>query len=66
MIVDLACSTGNTAVPWAGARGRTVVGVDVSEAMLRVAGLRLEKIGVIRRLKGRPIRKLDVPVKRGA
>lgn len=37
VIVDLACGTGNTAIPWAGARGRTVVGVDASEAMLRVA-----------------------------
>ncbi len=37
VIVDLACGTGNTAIPWARARGRTVVGVDVSEAMLRVA-----------------------------
>jgi ubiquinone/menaquinone biosynthesis C-methylase UbiE len=37
VIVDLACGTGNTAIPWAGARGRTVIGVDVSEAMLRVA-----------------------------
>ena len=36
VIVDLACGTGNTAIPWAGP-GRTVVGVDVSEAMLRVA-----------------------------
>jgi ubiquinone/menaquinone biosynthesis C-methylase UbiE len=37
VIVDLACGTGNTAIHWAGARGRTVIGVDVSEAMLRVA-----------------------------
>lgn len=37
VIVDLACGTGNTAIPWAGAGGRTVIGVDVSEAMLRVA-----------------------------
>jgi ubiquinone/menaquinone biosynthesis C-methylase UbiE len=37
VIVDLACGTGNTAIPWARARGRTVIGVDVSEAMLRVA-----------------------------
>jgi len=34
--------------------------------MLRVAGLRLEKISVMRRLKGRPIRKLYAGVKRGA
>lgn len=37
VIVDLACGTGNTAVPWARSRRRTVVGVDVSEAMLRLA-----------------------------
>ena len=37
VIVDLACGTGNTAIPWARARGRTVIGVDRSEAMLRVA-----------------------------
>ncbi len=37
VVVDLACGTGNTAVPWARSPGRTVVGVDVSEAMLRVA-----------------------------
>jgi ubiquinone/menaquinone biosynthesis C-methylase UbiE len=37
VIVDLACGTGNTAIPWARARGRTVIGVDVSAAMLRVA-----------------------------
>lgn len=37
VIVDLACGTGNTTIPWARARGRTVVGVDASEAMLRVA-----------------------------
>ena len=37
VIVDLACGTGNTAIPWARALGRTVIGVDVSEAMLRVA-----------------------------
>jgi ubiquinone/menaquinone biosynthesis C-methylase UbiE len=37
VIVDLACGTGNTTVPWARARGRTVIGVDVSESMLRVA-----------------------------
>lgn len=37
VIVDLACGTGNTAIPWAAARGRRVIGVDASEAMLRVA-----------------------------
>ena len=37
VIVDLACGTGNTTVPWASGAGRTIVGVDRSEAMLRVA-----------------------------
>jgi len=37
VLVDLACGTGNTTVPWARRRGLRVVGVDRSEAMLRVA-----------------------------
>jgi len=37
VLVDLACGTGNTAVPWTRRRGLRVVGVDRSEAMLRVA-----------------------------
>jgi ubiquinone/menaquinone biosynthesis C-methylase UbiE len=37
VLVDLACGTGNSAVPWARRRGLRVVGVDRSEAMLRVA-----------------------------
>lgn len=36
VLVDLACGTGNSTVPWA-RRGLRVVGVDRSEAMLRVA-----------------------------
>jgi ubiquinone/menaquinone biosynthesis C-methylase UbiE len=36
VLVDLACGTGNSTVPWV-SRGRLVVGVDRSEAMLRVA-----------------------------
>lgn len=47
VIVDLACGTGNTAIPWAG-RGRTVVGVDVSEAMLRVARRKSRRVRWIR------------------
>jgi SAM-dependent methyltransferase len=49
VIVDLACGTGNTAVPWAGARGRTVIGVDVSEAMLRVARGKSRRVRWVRR-----------------
>ena len=33
--------------------------------LLRASGLRLEEVRVMRRLKGRPIRKLYVAVKRG-
>jgi ubiquinone/menaquinone biosynthesis C-methylase UbiE len=36
LLVDLACGTGNSTVPWV-RRGLRVVGVDRSEAMLRVA-----------------------------
>jgi SAM-dependent methyltransferase len=36
-LVDLACGTGNTAIPWAERRGWVVAGVDASAAMLRVA-----------------------------
>jgi ubiquinone/menaquinone biosynthesis C-methylase UbiE len=36
VLVDLACGTGNTTVPWTRRRGLRVVGVDRSEAMLRV------------------------------
>jgi ubiquinone/menaquinone biosynthesis C-methylase UbiE len=35
--LDLACGTGNSTMPWARQRGLRVVGVDRSEAMLRVA-----------------------------
>ncbi|MFN7987934.1 MAG: methyltransferase domain-containing protein [Thermoanaerobaculia bacterium] len=48
VIVDLACGTGNTAIPWARARGRTVVGVDVSEAMLRVARRKSRRVRWVR------------------
>jgi ubiquinone/menaquinone biosynthesis C-methylase UbiE len=37
VLVDLACGTGNATVPWTRRRGLRVVGVDRSEAMLRVA-----------------------------
>jgi len=48
VVVDLACGTGNTAIPWAGARGRTVIGVDVSEAMLRVARKKSRRVRWVR------------------
>jgi ubiquinone/menaquinone biosynthesis C-methylase UbiE len=37
VLVDIACGTGNTAIPWSRKRGWTVIGVDRSAAMLRVA-----------------------------
>ena len=48
IIVDLACGTGNTAIPWAGARGRTVIGVDRSEAMLRMARRKSSRVRWVR------------------
>ena len=48
VIVDLACGTGNTAIPWAGARGRTVIGVDRSEAMLRMARRKSSRVRWVR------------------
>jgi SAM-dependent methyltransferase len=46
--VDIACGTGNTAIPWAGAGGRTVIGVDISEAMLRVARRKSSRVTWVR------------------
>lgn len=37
VLVDLACGTGNTAIPWARRRDWRVIGVDSSPAMLREA-----------------------------
>jgi ubiquinone/menaquinone biosynthesis C-methylase UbiE len=48
IIVDLACGTGNTAIPWATPRGSTVIGVDVSEAMLRVARRKSARVHWVR------------------
>lgn len=48
VIVDLACGTGNSAIPWATKRGRTVIGVDVSEAMLRVARRKSARVRWVR------------------
>ena len=48
VVVDLACGTGNTAIPWAGPRGRTVIGVDVSEAMLRCARRKSARVRWVR------------------
>ncbi len=37
VLADLACGTGNTAIPWAARRGWRVIGIDSSRAMLRQA-----------------------------
>ncbi len=37
VVVDIACGTGNSAIPWSRRRGCRVIGVDRSAAMLRVA-----------------------------
>jgi len=37
VLVDLACGTGNTAIPWARSPGWNVIGIDSSPAMLRQA-----------------------------
>jgi ubiquinone/menaquinone biosynthesis C-methylase UbiE len=48
VVVDLACGTGNSTVSWAGARTRTVIGVDVSDAMLRVARRKSARVRWVR------------------
>jgi SAM-dependent methyltransferase len=56
VLVDLACGTGNTTVPWTRQRGWTVVGVDSSAAMLREAR---KKSGRVRWYR-QDLRKLDL------
>ncbi len=48
VVVDLACGTGNTTVPWVAGSGRTVIGVDRSEAMLRVARRKSARVRWVR------------------
>ncbi len=43
-LVDLACGTGNTAIPWTGQGGWTVIGVDASPAMLRRARRKSKRV----------------------
>ena len=47
-VVDLACGTGNTTMPWVAGSGRTVIGVDRSEAMLRVARRKSARVRWVR------------------
>jgi SAM-dependent methyltransferase len=48
VLVDLACGTGNSTVPWSRRRGWTVVGVDRSAAMLRVARAKSKAVRWVR------------------
>jgi SAM-dependent methyltransferase len=48
VMVDLACGTGNTAIPWLAGGGRTIIGVDASEAMLRVARRKSSRVRWVR------------------
>jgi ubiquinone/menaquinone biosynthesis C-methylase UbiE len=48
VLLDLACGTGNSAIPWARNKGRTVIGVDVSKAMLRVARRKSQRVRWVR------------------
>jgi ubiquinone/menaquinone biosynthesis C-methylase UbiE len=57
VLVDLACGTGNTTVPWTRRRGLRVVGVDRSEAMLRVARRKSSAV----RWYCQDLAKLDIP-----
>ena len=48
VVVDLACGTGNTTVPWVTSARRMVIGVDRSEAMLRVARRKTGRVRWVR------------------
>lgn len=57
VLVDLACGTGNSTVPWTRNRSWTVVGVDQSAAMLRVARRKSRRVRWVRQ----DITRLDIP-----
>ena len=44
VLVDLACGTGNTAIPWTEQKGWTVIGVDRSRPMLREARKKSKRV----------------------
>jgi ubiquinone/menaquinone biosynthesis C-methylase UbiE len=48
ILVDLACGTGNSTIPWAHRPGWTVIGVDRSAAMLRVARAKSKAVRWVR------------------
>jgi ubiquinone/menaquinone biosynthesis C-methylase UbiE len=43
-LVDLACGTGNTTIPWTRQRGWTIIGVDYSAAMLKEARKKSKRV----------------------
>jgi ubiquinone/menaquinone biosynthesis C-methylase UbiE len=59
VLVDLACGTGNTAIPWVKQKGWTVIGVDRSPSMLREARKKSKRVRWIRQ----DIAKLSLDVK---
>jgi ubiquinone/menaquinone biosynthesis C-methylase UbiE len=59
VLVDLACGTGNTAIPWTKYKNWTVIGVDNSRSMLREARKKSKRVRWIRQ----DIRKLSLDVK---
>jgi ubiquinone/menaquinone biosynthesis C-methylase UbiE len=48
VLVDIACGTGNSTIPWTRRRGWTVVGIDRSAEMLRVARRKSKAVRWIR------------------
>ncbi|HUW64266.1 MAG TPA: class I SAM-dependent methyltransferase [Spirochaetia bacterium] len=59
-VVDLACGTGNTALPLAG-RGYRVTGVDISPAMLAVAGEKARRLDTVLELIQADMRLFSLP-----
>ncbi len=59
VLVDLACGTGSTAIPWTKQKNWIVIGVDRSRAMLREARKKSKRVRWIRQ----DIRKLNLDVK---
>jgi SAM-dependent methyltransferase len=58
-VVDLACGTGNSTIPWTAQRAWTVVGVDRSPAMLKLAKRKSNRV----QWYCQDLRKLDLKVR---
>ena len=58
VLVDLACGTGNSTIPWLKEPGWTVVGVDRSESLLRLARRKSPRVHWHRQ----DMRELDLPL----